>query len=678
MLSARLLASLYGTTILLGAFLLFLLQPMSGKIILPWFGGSSSVWSSCLLFFQTLLLGGYLYAHASRRWLSPKIQSLLHFILLALALATLPVDFSSSWKPTGTEEPLPYILALLSVSIGLPYLVLAASSPLLQAWVAQQRQSTQVYRLFALSNAGSLLALLAYPFLIEPWSALQQQRLLWSLLFVLYALLCAVLAWHNGQQRSFVHQVRSQSVVPWRSMLLCLLLSLAPSLLLIAFTRLLTSDMAPIPLLWLLPLALYLFSFVLAFAQGDWYRRALFMPLLLLAMAILLLLPLTPSDSFSLSLTLAVLLLAVAILFLVCHSELALLRPGSEHLTQYYLVIALGGALGGVAATFVAPLLCVDACEYPVSLLLCGLVSLYAMWPNLHFSSVRMGKIFLYGVLLLFIVAAWQTVAEYVVLQRGLLFAVRNFYGILKVYEDPQLGFRKLLHGRIIHGGQFLAEEKRDIATTYYGTQSGVGRVLAVKGEQGGLRVGLVGLGVASLAAYGRSADYFRFYELDPQVLQVAERWFFHLARLPARQDVVVGDARLQLEREADNQFDLLVVDAFTGDAIPVHLLSLQALQLYFRHLREDGVLAIHLSNRYVELSWVVAGAAERLGVQARLFEDPGDAGLLRARSKWVVLARHDQIWRDERLAVGKEMVLPEGFRVWEDDYAPLLSVLLR
>jgi hypothetical protein len=589
----------------------------------------------------------------------------------------LPLSFANGWKPSGTEEPIRHILTLLAANIGLPYLLLAANSPLLQAWFVRHSHA-QPYRLFALSNAGSLLALLAYPLLIEPWLPLPQQRLFWSGLFLLYLLLCAGLALLAARTPNHTPASATTRPLRWSHALLWIALSLAPSLLLLALTRSLTTDIAPMPLLWIAPLALYLLSFILAFDHPRWYKRTLFFPLLLVAFWALLHLPVARNGFLSLPLTLLVLLAAAAILFMSCHGELACLRPEPQHLTHFYLLIALGGALGGLCAGLLAPMLFNDAYELPIAVVFCTFLAAFVMLSQRSFSSPRVQKYLYGGLLALLMVAVGQSVADWRIKLHQVTQMQRNFYGILTVYDSPEQGVRKLLHGRILHGVQFLEAAKSQIPTTYYSHNSGVGRLLTAKGEQGPLRVGLVGMGIASLATYGRSEDLYRFYELDPDMLQLARHWFSHLRQLPARQEVVLGDARLQLEQESPNRFDVLVVDAFTGDAIPVHLLTLEALALYGQHLTENGVLALHLSNRYLELSWVVAAAARQMGWQARLFDDPGDAALFAVRSRWALLSREAAPFAHNRLSVGMPIPIPDGFQPWEDHFAPLLSVLLR
>ncbi|MBF0097641.1 MAG: fused MFS/spermidine synthase [Magnetococcales bacterium] len=675
--SFRTLTLLYGLTLLLGAFLLFLVQPLSGKMILPWFGGSSAVWTTCLLFFQGMLLLGYLYAHALLRWLSPRGQSVLHLLLALVALGMLPLSIANDWKPSGDEDPLRHILSLLTANIALPYLLLAANSPLLQAWSVRHGQ-TQPYRLFALSNAGSLLALLAYPLLLEPWLTLPQQYSLWSALFALYLLLCAFLAILAGRLPQHRPAAMQLTAVRWSQAGLWLALSMAPSLLLLALTRSLTTDIAPVPLLWIVPLALYLLSFILAFDHPRWYKRTLFFPLLFPAFWVLLHLPVARNGFLALPATLLLLLLAATVLFMSCHGELARLRPAPEHLTLFYLLIALGGALGGLTAAVLAPTLFNDAYELPIAVVFCTFLAALVILPQRTFSAPWVQKTLYGGILLTLMVAVGQSVADWRIKQDKVTVLQRNFYGILSVYDSPEQGVRKLLHGRIIHGVQLLEAAKSHLPTTYYSQNSGVGRLLTAKGEQGPLRVGLVGLGIASLAAYGRSGDLYRFYELDPDLVPLARNRFSHLRQSPAQQEMVLGDARLQLERETANRFDVLVLDAFTGDAIPVHLLTLEALALYGQHLQEDGLLAVHVSNRYLELSWVVAAAARHLGWQARFFDDPGDATIFAVRSKWVVLARQSAPFAHDRLSVGMPIAVPAGFRPWDDHFAPLLSVLLR
>ncbi|MBF0184022.1 MAG: fused MFS/spermidine synthase [Magnetococcales bacterium] len=675
----RLAAHLYGPTILLGSFLLFLVQPMAGKQILPWFGGASAVWTTCLLFFQVTLLFGYLYAHVGNRRLTLRQQSWLHIALLLLALFLLPLQFVDSRSAGGDEAPIRHILELLAASIGLPYLLLAANSPLLQAWYAAQQQA-QPYRLFALSNVGSLLALLGYPTLIEPWLSLDQQLTVWSALFVIHMVLSVVLVAGIQQQglAAWSTTPAEANTVPHAQRVYWLALALAPSLLLLAVTRFLTTDIAPVPLLWILPLALYLLSFVLAFDHPRWYKRELFIPLLLLALCLMTLLPISSWQWLSLPVVMGAMLLAATILFLACHGELAALRPDPAHLTAFYLTISLGGAVGGAMGALLAPLACNDACELPVAVLLCGLFSLGVALPRLRYSTPRARYLLQSGVAMVLLFAGMHNLSYWLSKDQSVAFLQRNFYGILRVADNAEHGYRKLLHGRILHGVQFLAEEKQDLPTTYYGAKSGAGRLLALLKERGALRVGVIGVGIASLAAYGRAEDSYRFYELDPAVAELARNWFFHLPRLSAHHDMIIGDARRRLAQQPANQFDVLLLDAFAGDAIPVHLLTLEAFTLYQKHLQEKGVLAVHVSNRYLDLARVVQAAAQHLGLSARLLANPGDKNTFEVHSKWVLVSRDSSLWQHPLLAEGKPIPLPAGFQAWTDQHASLWSLMVR
>jgi SAM-dependent methyltransferase len=668
---------LYAVTIFLSAFLLFQVQPLIARMILPWFGGTAAVWTTCMLFFQLLLLGGYVYSHAYVSRLIPA-RRYVHVVLLAVAAATLPLAAAAAWKPAGGEDPTGRILGLLATSVGLPYFVLSTTGPLVQAWHARSHPGATPYRLFALSNLGSMLALLSYPLLVEPALALGKQALVWSAGFVLFALLCGVLAWRSRGADAPL-SAAEEAVKPglgiqalWAALAGC------ASTLLLAFTSHMSLNIAAIPFLWVLPLALYLLSFVLCFEASGWYRRWLFLPSLAAGFAAVCV-TLTRSNPSLWGL----IPLYSATLFtacMVCHGELARSKPHPRYLTGFYLMLALGGALGGVLVGLLAPKVFDDLYELPLGMVALAVFVTLALLRDR--SSVLHGR--------------WGTPARLVFLAAGIALTVqlartyransadirltlRNFYGVLKVRDSGEGpgAMRVLSNGTIIHGKQFLQEDRRDWPTTYYGPTSGVALAILDFRKRGALRVGVVGLGAGTLAAYGRAGDVFRFYDINPQVVQLARSEFSFLKDSPAQVDVQLGDARLSLEREAPQNFDVLALDAFSSDAIPVHLLTIEAFRAYLKQLRAGGILAVHISNRYLDLIPVVQQAAQALSLELREVHngDDDDAGVY--RSDWLLLSASPAAFEGPLLRDwAQEIATDASVRLWTDDYSDLYRIL--
>ncbi|MFN8012206.1 MAG: fused MFS/spermidine synthase [Holophagaceae bacterium] len=669
----------------LGAFLLFQVQPLLAKRILPWFGGSAAVWTACMLFFQVVLLLGYTYAHLLQK-LPARRQAWVHGALLLLSLAALPVVPSAGWKPVASGDPTWRILGLLGATVGLPYLLLSSTSPLVQRWLAQERPGFDPYRLFALSNAGSMAALLSYPVLVEPFLRLDLQAWGWSAAYGLYVLAAAALAWRARNLPASDPALdrepgdATRHAAPGAGVrLLWVVLAFAPSVLLLGVTSHLSTNVAPIPFLWVLPLALYLLSFILCFDHPRWYARKAFLPLAAVALAALAWLILPDQHKLDLRLQVG---LAGAALFIVCmaaHGELVRLRPAPRHLTGFYLSLSLGGALGGVFAGLVAPRVFDGLVELPIGLMaLAGLA--FLAWLRDQGTGT--------GPWLRWSLAAWllaglgATVHFHLRRQKDFaedsLLQVRNFYGTLRIREVG-LGrdrSRYLLHGTINHGGQFVAGDRAHDRTTYYGPDSGVGLAIEALGAKGPLRVGVVGLGSGTLLNYGRPGDLFRVYEINPLVERIARTWFVALPECQARTEVALGDARLSLEAEPPQRYDLLAVDAFSSDAIPVHLLTREAFDAYARQLRPGGVLAVHISNRYLDLAPVVKREAEARGWQARLVSDDEDTEAGVYRSDWVLVSDRGDLFQAEALKDAAPLADDPKVRRWTDDFSNLYRIL--
>ena len=683
MISNLRLAFSYGLTIFLSAFLLFQVQPIIAKMILPWFGGSASVWTACMLFFQMLLLLGYLYSHWVVRFLSPRHRSYLHMALLAASLLLLPLSPSADWRPVGGEDPTLRILGLLTMTIGLPYVVLSTTGPLIQAWFARERPGVLPYRLFALSNFGSLLALLAYPVLVEPVLPTRWQSLVWSGLFVVFAALCAMLAWRGRTGVvSATKAAESSIATPFSLRLKWIALAGCPSILMIADTSFLTENIAPIPLLWVIPLALYLLSFILCFERVGWYRRVVFLPLLALGLGAMAYLPSLGVSALPVYLAMGINLSAFFVACMVCHGELAAIKPHPSQLTTYFLMLATGGALGGLFVGIVAPYCFNSNFELSIGLVLTALVITLVVLRGHEFSTPTRRAIAWATAMSIVAAIAYVRIDDHLYELTDAKVTARNFYGTLRVFNGGEgvAARRTLMHGQIVHGRQFATPAREDLPTAYYSEESGVGRALLAKTAQfsnSPLHVGVVGVGIGTLLTYGRAGDLYRLYDIDPLVIHLARTEFTFFAHAKASTEVVIADARLALEREAAQQFDVLVVDAFSGDAVPIHLLTKEAFAEYFKHLKPDGVLAVHVTNRFLDLIPVVKAAADNFGRQARLVSFEGDSDRLIFRSNWVLIhANGDFFARPEFKDVAHAVTARADFRIWDDNYSSVLAVL--
>ncbi len=669
-----------------------------GKFLLPWFGGTPEVWSACLFFFQVLLLAGYAYAHISVRYLAPRMQAALHVLVLAAALLALPILPDARWEPADSAYPAARILMLLAATVGLPYLLLASTSPLLQAWYTRLTGGAPPYRLYALSNAASLLALASYPILAEPLLTRRQQAYVWSAGWVIFALLsavCAFQAWRRaalpseerrrasprGPGKRSRPQDRASSPNPHPSLgtrLLWLAFPAGAVVVLLAATNVICLDLAAVPFLWMLPLCLYLLSFILCFAGARWYARRMWVVTFLLGVFAVLALTGRP-DVIGVRAQVAIHLVALFACCMVCHGELHRLRPPPARLTAYYLTIAAGGALGGFAVTVLAPLFLRSYVDLQLGLLACCLFALLAD-PSPALRQRRR----LYALFVLAFAAATLLLEHTAIVHadQGLLARTRNFYGVLTLLEreadDPTRHYRVMRHGTTIHGSQFVHPARQHMPTTYYSEESGVGLALARLTDRPALRIGVVGLGVGTLATYGRPADHIRFYEINPAVTRMARAHFTFLRDTPARTEVVEGDARLVLQREPPQEYDLLVLDAFASDAVPVHLLTREAFTAYLRHLRPDGILAAHVSTWHLDLEAVVLRLADELGLYAVSVATDGDTTHGGLPATWVLLAR-DRALLDNAAIRAAVTPASRDFRrvdVWTDDRVNLLQVL--
>lgn len=673
---------LFGTTILSSACLLFSVQPLISKLILPWFGGSAAVWITSMLFFQAGLLLGYAYAHALTAHFGVKAQASIHLALLVLSICALPILPNARWEPAPNQDPTWLVFAALATSVGLPYAVLSATSPLLQSWYARSRGGALPYRYFALSNAGSLLALLAYPVAIEPYLRGHSQAWLWSIGYGLFAVLCGSSAIAVGKSHRFhdTPLVTENSRTNPAQIALWIALSAAPSILLLAVTNLLTQNIAPMPLLWVIPLAIYLLTFILCFESDRWYRRIVFLPLVLPALGCLAAVwgPLYNSPLKS---ALPLFCGALFICCMACHGELARMRPEPSRLTTFYLSLSVGGVVGGLFVALIAPRIFVAPFETSIGFVFCAVILLIAFWRARRSWSRRELCLSLW----LSASAATVVLAGYLIQAnwrdfKNARLLVRNFYGSLRV-EDVRSSrgkvYRELSHGTITHGVQFLDPTMRAMPTSYYGRDSGIGLTWRILSRSGPLRMGVVGLGTGTLAAYGRGGDVLRFYDLNPLVVRLAKTQFTYLADCPAHIDIVPGDARLSMAREPNQNYDILVIDAFSGDAIPVHLLTREAFALYWRHLKPGGVLAVHISNRYLELGPVVALAAREMRKEVWEIDSDDDDSAEIYDASYVLVTNRPNFFASPLLHQQLSLIeIPKGLHTWTDDYSNLWQVL--
>ncbi len=728
---------LFAVTLFVSALLLFLVQPMVGKMMLPLLGGTPAVWNTCMVFFQAALLAGYAYAHAAPAWLGARRQALVHLALLLLPLLVLPVAVSADWAPPDDAHPVRlvfWLLALLGATVGLPFFVVSASAPLLQRWFAATGHSSarDPYFLYAASNLGSMLALFGYPLLVEPFLPLAAQSYLWRagyFALVVLTALCAVYVWRSGGTAGESDTSSRQAPTADRHRptagrrLRWVALAFVPSSLMLGATTYVTTDVAAIPLLWVLPLALYLLSFILVFARlPRAVHRAMVAALPVVVLVLVFVMRATFTETVGVVGVLLVHLVPLFVVSMVCHGELAHARPGAEHLTEFYLLMSAGGVLGGLFNALVAPLAFDSVAEYPLTLVLACLL-LPRRDPGPDGTRDRVLDFALpaaLGVLTAALIVAFRgrSVALAVLLTYGLpaaacfVFAARplrfglglgavllaaallsdplgqvvhrerGFFGVLQVVTTPERDAVKLVHGTTMHGQQYADPARRREVASYFHATGPAGQFFAAfAGEDAKQRVAVIGLGAGALASYAEAGQRWTYYEIDPAVERLARQYFTFLADGAARGvrlDVVLGDARLKMARAADASYDLVVLDAFSSDAIPVHLLTRQALELYLDKLDDGGVLLLHVSNRYLELAPVVARLAETAGLVGLIQHDDDTAPEYKTASTWVALARRREhlgdLANDPRWTRAPLEVRP-AVGLWTDDFSNLYGV---
>lgn len=727
-------ALLFAVTLFAAAALLFLVEPMIGKMLLPYFGGAPSVWNTCLAFFQAALLAGYAYAHGLTRWRSPLGQFFVHLVFLAAPWIVVPFVVGPQWAPQGGKDPTLPLIGVLCATVALPFFVVASTAPLLQQWFAstRHRHAADPYYLYAASNAGSMLGLIAYPALVEPNLTLNQQSGLWAagyaLLMALVAL-CTVAVWRQRRnappddQKALKSPFRSHTAPTWGTKLRWLILAIVPSSLLLGVTTYLSTDVSPVPLIWIVPLALYLLSFILVFSRlPAWIHRvfAVALPFLVLAQ-IYHGFTLHGGERHSMLRMASIHLSTFFSAAMVCHGELARLRPAPVFLTEYYFWLSLGGVIGGLFNALIAPLIFNALVEYPLAMSLACILSPLALWrwPRgrgwldvvaapivglvaalilfytvneeparpisicLLICALTLGRPLAFGLsvgALFAVVGFYYDVVEHVLVRQ------RDFYGVLEVRTDNKEQFYYLHHGRIRHGQQRRSDDPsvRDVPLTYYYPTSPIGQLFAAPLPvlQTNPPLAMIGLGVGSLASYGERQQNLTFYEIDPAVERLArdDRYFTYLRDSRADCRIVLGDARLSLERAADGQYGLIVVDAFSGDAIPVHLLTYEAMQLYLKKLSPEGVLAFHISNQFLDLAPVLANLAVASSLVAWNQIDMNVSAEEKAAGKnssqWVIVARSEDhfgpLIEDSRWQL---LMFDFSRPLWTDHYTSLWGI---
>ncbi len=750
----------YGAAIFLGAFLLFQVELILGKLILPWFGGTPAVWTACLLVFQLLLLAGYSYARLFAFKLSARSQGSAHLLALGGSLLLLvflafvwptPITPGENWRPNGADNPTWFIVRFLLAGIGFPFLILATTGPLLQHWFALEHPGRSPYRLYSLSNLGSLFGLLAYPFLLEPLLRLHAQVWLWTALYAIFIGLCGSCAFRtysrDGGERGSraVRPTGADSAAPKPTLyLLWMGLAMCASVFLLATTNMICQQVAVIPFLWVLPLSLYLVSFILCFESERWYRPSVFQALFVLLACVACIYPLPSSIAgYVMALVLFSGLLFAACM--LCHGELARLKPESQYLTAFYLSVSVGGAAGGIFVGMAAPRIFSDYWEFQLALLACCLVVVAAAakdqkswWHQgrrwLTFAALTTlilvlpaglkifalkwfvfpdvsrytaaGAASIVTILIFFSERSREGRREERIGVRAAVLAllamvglawmapmihnnmnvaqVRNFYGVLRVQNIQPNNLLRLVHGQVVHGYQSLDPELRTRPLSYYGLNSGVG-ILMRNLSTGIHRTGVIGLGTGSLAAYGRPGDYYRFYEInEAEIPWSAARehpYFTFIHDSAAKVDVLVGDGRLSLEAEATRgefqRFDVLVLDAFSGDAIPTHLLTREAFEIYLKHLNSPrSVIAVHITNKVLNLAPLLGGLAKSLGLHGVHIYRPWRPEAS-ASSDWVLLSPDPTAFAAPEIAqAGTPLPMEGPLPVWTDDYSNLLRVL--
>ncbi|WP_339726113.1 hypothetical protein [uncultured Paraglaciecola sp.] len=687
----------YFISVFVSAFLVFLIQPIISKTILPWFGGGASVWTTCMLFFQFFLLIGYLYAFTLTKILAVRSQIVAHLALLILSLFLLPLSLADIQTIQVTGTPTWAVLKVLFLGLGFPYLILSANTPLLQQWFTSETNGAQPYRLYAISNVGSFLALISYPVLIEPFMSLDWQIKLWSIIYGVFVLLVGwiffIVVKQNNKNRPVIAQQLINSKVGFFRLLLWFALSALGVILLVSTTNALTQNIPPVPFLWLAPLAIYLLTYVVAFSNLGMYVRKIWLPFFMLLSFVALFIYFI-GGQFDIITQLMIYLSILLCGCMICHGELNSLKPQQGNTSLFYLILSAGGVCGSLIVSFVAKNVFNEFLEFPLAVFSVLVLAAASLWWNKQQGIVvttsnktavaanRQLSILAAGSLIVAVVwlsAFTQLNNQY---QQYDIANGRNFYGILSVKDitEGKVNERRLIDGTTSHGSQALPLSKSAIPLSYYRPGTGVQMVIEALSDKDKLNVGIIGLGVGALAAYGQSGDHYTFYELNPLVSDFAYNYFNYLDSTEAEVDVKLGDARVTLQKELDlgekNTFDLLVIDAFSGDLIPTHLMTYEAFLLYQQHIKNQGVIAIHISNRHLSLLPVILHHSYTLDMQVMFFETPGGGN--EHDTQWVVLTNNNKLTQSPKLIARQTALVKERYQkvLWTDDYSSLLAIL--
>jgi hypothetical protein len=692
----------YAICIFLSAYLLFQIQPIISKTLLPWFGGTPAVWSSAMLFFQIVLTGGYAYSNWLVRKLNAKKQAITHLFLLGISVCLVislwivwpsPITPSVTWRSVPVIYPIPTIFLLLVISIGLPFFVLTTNSPLMQAWANRKDPGKSPYWLYALSNIGSILGLLAYPLVVEPMLPLTWQGRIWTAGYILFVILAgtnAILTYksitRSGEGEKEVSVPDSQKPQK-KTQILWLLLSACAALMVLAVTNQITQEVAAIPFLWVLPLTIYLLSFVLTFSGKAWYRRKLFTFLMLLGTFGWFFVTINPSPDFILEIILYNFLLFAATM--VCHGELYALRPPASQLTRFYLMVSVGGALGGILVNLVAPILFRGYWELYFGVAFIWIIITLLLYKQESTKSGSSFSLLFSAIATLFSCVQLVSMIYFSLTENVVIY--RNFYGVVHVRQGEIETIRKdantLVHGSTVHGFQFLDPEIHNMPTSYYTRDSGISLAILNHPRHGsGMRVGILGLGTGTMAAYGQPGDYYRFYEINPDIINLANGqggYFSFLADSQASIDIIPGDARISLEQEVTaepgNDFDVLVLDTFSSDSIPVHLVTREAFDIYLQNLSPDGLIAANISNTRLDLRPVFWQLARYYDMEFAAIDNPAkDESMAALPSTWVLLTWNSKLL--EAPALANRITQGVDFRtdipLWTDDYSNLIQLL--
>ena len=731
---------LFSLTMFLSAVLLFWVQPMFGKMILPLLGSTPNVWNTCMVFFQGMLLLGYIYAHKSISWLGIRRQATLHAVFLFLPLVFLPIAIPNGWLPPTDKNPIPWLLILMIVSVSFPFLVVSANAPMLQKWFSNttHKSSEDPYFLYVASNLGSMLALIGYPFFLESRFRLTDQSYLWTVFYLLLAtfiLSCAIFLWRSPILiAKSVPEENTNSLLPLNLKIKWILLSMAPSSLMLSVTTYLSTDIASVPLLWVVPLAIYLFSFVLVFAKKPIFSHELMvriMPIMVLPVMIYIL----SEQTKVIWLTFLLHLLTLFIASMVCHGELAKTRPSTTHLTEFYLWISFGGFLGGIFNALIAPVIFKTVIEYPLALvlacllrpnlnsekessqekkqkkkldfilpvalgifcfILCFMFHTFDMKPDwlsnlltfalpavLCYSFAKRPLRFGLGVGLIIMITTLCINAK-----ANVLYTARSFFGVHRVVLDSEGKYSQekchyLVHGKILHGAQSVNPTRSHESLIYYYKTGPIGQVFtAFQNDKTKSKIAVIGLGTGSLASFTRADQSLTFYEIDPVVKQIAEneKLFTFLHDCYGKYNIVLGDGRLSIKKAPNHYYDIFVLDAFSSDSIPAHLITKEAIKLYLDKLAPNGVLAFHISNQYLNLEPILGNLASDAGLAAYIQFDSNisepEKALGKKPSKWVIMARRKEdlgiLAHDERW---KSLLYNPKYPLWSDDFSNILSI---